>query len=315
VEARVSQPEPPKTELKATDPAPAPAHEEIETAPKPVQTDTPAPTETAKPEPTKLVNKTDLSRSNPFDKTSDVDDTDATKKKTPPDKPVAEGGDTKKTDQPGPNKTPPAPVKPKAPAFVRGKPCDLFPPDRTSHAENVPDPKNAGKMTMGEKYDGWNFNSQQVQGFSVKDGVLNIDKQGIMILDQYPVLEYRISFEVELSKNSAVGLLVGANGAIVNLMIVTETHCLSGTWDQGKTENNVNGDNKSAKAHGVKDGWIPVQVSVRADSVDFVIGNRPAMNLKLAKPSSMAQLGFMLLGTNKNNSPTCKIRKAILTAP
>jgi hypothetical protein len=29
----------------------------------------------------------------------------------------------------------------------------------------------------------------------------------------------------------------------------------------------------------------------------------------------MAQLGFMLMGVNKNNNPTCKIRKVILNAP
>jgi hypothetical protein len=96
---------------------------------------------------------------------------------------------------------------------------------------------------------------------------------------------------------------------------VTETHGLPGVWDQGKTENNVSGDNKAGKPHGVKDPWIPIQIVVHADSVDFVAGAKPAINFKLSKPSTMAQLGFMLMGVNKNNNPTCKIRKVILNAP
>jgi hypothetical protein len=192
----------------------------------------------------------------------------------------------------------------------------LFPPERSSHSEKIPDPRNGGKsMLTVDKYDGWTFNNKELQGLSVKDGVVSIDKQGVFSLDQFPALEYRLSFEVELPKNSGVGLMVGANGAIVNLLIVSDSHCFSGVWDQGKTENNITGDTKTAKPHGVKDGWIPVQVSVHPDSVEFVAGNKPAATMKLTKASSLAQLGFLLLGVNKNPSPTCRIRKVVLNAP
>src|SRR5205807_2509593 len=61
--------------------------------------------------------------------------------------------------------------------------------------------------------------------------------------------------------------------------------------------------------------WIPIQVSVHADSVDLLAGNNPAVSFKLSKSSTMAQLGFLLMGLKGNSSPTCKIRKVILNAP
>jgi hypothetical protein len=311
VQKVIAPPEPPRAEVKPPDQAPPKeVVKEAVKEPAPVEpTRTPdVKPEPAKEEPARPANTTP-------EKANDVDDAEAKSNKTEkgPDK----AADPKKTepdkDKPPINNTK-SPAK--APAFVRGKPCDLFPADRSSRTENIPDPRNGGKsMAMADRYDGWTWNCKDLQGFSVKDGELSISKQGIMVLDQYPILEYKLSYEVELSKNSGVALLCGANGAIVNLFILSDTHCYSGVWDQGKTENNVSVDNRSAKPHGVHDGWIQVQVLVHADSIDFTVGSKPVANMKFTKSSSLPQLGFMLLGTNKNNSPTCKIRKAILNAP
>ena len=209
-----------------------------------------------------------------------------------------------------------APAKPKPrPAFVRGKPSDLF-ADVTSRVEEVPDPRNGGKSKMKvDKLDGWILNSNDAQGFDVKDGVLSITKQAGLQLDCFPSMEYKLSFEVELGGNSALALVTGANVAISNLLIITDTHAMPGTWDTSAKDKNIAGDNKLAKPHGNKGGWISVQVSVHPNSIDCVFDNKPSVHFALPKTATFPQLGFMTLGVKSNAKPTLKIRKATLIAP
>ena len=208
-----------------------------------------------------------------------------------------------------------AAAKPR-PAFVRGKACDLFPADLSSHSDEIVDPRNASKTAKIDRFDGWIYTCPELVGMNVKDGVLSLTKQGLMQLDRFPCTEYKLSFEVQLGANSALAVQTGANVAVSNLLIITESHFMPGTWDVALAANNVRGDDKLAKPHGTAKGaWIPVQLLVHPDSVDCAIGSKPAVKLPLPRNASLAQLGFMSMGLNNNATPSFKIRKASLYAP
>ena len=244
--------------------------------------------------------KTAARRANPFDAKPSIIDADPKTNNGMVSKPADAAG--------------PAKARPK-PAFVRGKPSDLF-ADVTSRVDEVPDPRNNGKSKMKiDKLDGWNLSSNDAQGFNVKDGILSITKQAALQLDGFPSIEYKLSFEVELGNNTALALLTGANVAISNLLIVTDTHAMPGTWDSSAKDKNIAGDNKLAKPHGAKGGWISVQVSVHPNSIDCVFENKPPVHIALPKTATFPQMGFMTLGVKNNANPSLKIRKATLIAP
>jgi hypothetical protein len=223
---------------------------------------------------------------------------------------VAKGG-----NEPAAGKPAMALAKPRA-AFVRGKSCDLFPADLSSHTDEIADPRNAGKTAKIDRFDGWIFTCPELVGMSVKDGVLNMTKQGMLQLDRFPCTEYKLSFEVQLGGNSALAVVTDASVAVSNLLIITDTHFMPGTWDTAQTANNVKGEDKLAKPHGgAKDGWITVQLGVHTDSIDCQLGSKPAVKLAMPKNGSLAQLGFMSMGLKGNATPSFKVRKATLYAP
>ena len=149
----------------------------------------------------------------------------------------------------------------------------------------------------------------------VKDGEVSINRQALLQLDRFANLEYKLQFEMKLGANSALGVQTGAAVAVSNLLIITDTHALPGTWDTAKTDNNIKGEDHAAKPHGVKDPWIPVQLSVHADSVDCVFGGKAPVRFTLPKTATFAQLGFLTMGLKGNGTPTVKLRKVTLYAP
>ncbi len=234
-----------------------------------------------------------------------------------PKKPAAPN-DTKVGAGAGSGKAPaaidPKPLPPRA-AFVRGKSCDLFPAGTSSRTDEIVDPRNNKQTAKIDRYEGWIFNCQQLTGLVVKDGEASINHQALLQLDRFPDLEYKLQFEMKLGPNAALAIQTGSVVAVSNLLIITDTHALPGTWDTAKTDNNVKGEDHQAKPHGVKDAWIPVQLSVHADSVDCVFGGKAPVRFTLPKTATFAQLGFMTMGLKGNKDPNVKIRKATLLAP
>ena len=221
---------------------------------------------------------------------------------------------TAKPNQAG-DPAPKAPAAAPRAAFVRGKSCELFPAGTTSRTDEIVDPRNNKQTAKIDRYEGWIFNCQQLTGLVVKDGEVSINHQALLQLDRFPDLEYKLQFEMQLGGNSALAVQTGAAVAVSNLLIITDTAALPGTWDTAKTTNNVKGEDHAAKPHGVKDAWIPVQLSVHADSVDCIFGTKAPIRFALPKTATFAQLGFMTMGIKGNTNPTVKIRKATLYAP
>ena len=211
----------------------------------------------------------------------------------------------------------PAPAKVK-PAFERGRPFDLFPPDRESVLADYISPaadnhnKPSGlKMT---KYDGWTWMSNKMTGFSIKSGVLSMEG-GSFSLDGFPAKEFVLNCEVDLSANSALGIQFGATNEFINLLAVYPTHIATGTWEAAKAADNIKINGKEAKPHGIKAAWIPVQLIVRAGLVEMLCNSKSIFKGPPPGANQFSRLGFMALGQNGNANPNVKLRKVIVTAP
>jgi len=162
----------------------------------------------------------------------------------------------------------PAAAEPKAkpkPAFERGKRFDLFPKDRQSTiGEHVSPAQDVGQKSSGlkeSKYHGWSWASRHLTGFSVKDGILHQAKPGSLTLDSFSATEFDLSFEVRLSRNSALGLKYGTAKGHINLVLVTPKGVFSGTYKASEAKNNIQASKKDAKPFPVRTPWIPLKIS------------------------------------------------------
>lgn len=215
--------------------------------------------------------------------------------------------------------TPPPPpaAKPK-PAFERGKQCALFPADRESKTVDHQSPAMAQGQKSGineTKYDGWSFMGQKLDCWNVKGGILSLNNQCALTLDGFPSKEFDLKMEVELGARSAIAVMLGSANEGISLMAVVPNAVLPGVWDQTKTQNNVQMDNKAAKPTGVKDNWIPIRITVAQGMVEVFAGNKSVYKERMVNATKFPQFGFLMLGINNNATPTAKVRNATLFAP
>ncbi|MBI3828740.1 MAG: hypothetical protein HY291_04445 [Planctomycetes bacterium] len=236
---------------------------------------------------------------------------------------VGEGGAEDPTkvlpgQKPAQPATPPAAQAKPKPAFERGKQCALFPADRESKTVDHQSPAMAQGQKSGineTKYDGWSFMGQKLDAWNVKGGILSFNNQCALTLDGFPSKDFDLKMEVELGGKSALAVMLGSANEGISLMAILPNAVLPGVWDQTKTQNNVQMDNKAAKPTGVKENWIPIRITVVQGMVEVFAGNKSVYKEKVSNPTKFPQFGFLVLGVSNNPTPTAKIRNATLFAP
>ncbi|MCW8128740.1 MAG: hypothetical protein KIS92_00010 [Planctomycetota bacterium] len=216
---------------------------------------------------------------------------------------------------PAQNNAPKAEEKPK-PKFEKGKAFTLFPAgvDSKTVDHQSPAMQQGQKSGINEtKFDGWSYMGMKLDGWSVKNGVMNIDGQCGLTLDGFPFKDYRADLEVEVAGLSGLALMLGSAKEGVQLLAITPTHLLPGVFDQTKQGSNVQFDNKAGKPHGSKGGWIPLQITVAQGWVDVSVNQKSVYKERMQNVPQFSQFGFLMLGLNGNKDPKAKVRKATLT--
>jgi hypothetical protein len=189
-------------------------------------------------------------------------------------------------------------------AFVKGSLSDLF-ADRVSYVEN-----NVSKL------DGWIWSSRETDGFAVKDGVCSFSKPGNLILGNFTSKEFEVSLEVELSKDSALGIITGSANELSNMLLVTPAGAIPATLEAGKAANDVQPVQNDGRLHGITTPWVPLRIVIRNDGWEVfnATTNKSIMKAMPPKTVIMPSFGFLLLGQNNNHKPTAKIRNVKLLA-
>lgn len=289
-------------------PPPAPKKPAPVVEPKTKQ---PAPT----PDPTK-----DLAKR---DRKQEVEEEEEPADQAPTAAPEKKPEDPKKVVNPfdpEAKKPPPQPKPQKVfkPVFVRGKNCNLFPPDRDSTVgEHVSPAADVGQKKSGikeTKYPGWSWQSQNRTGFNVKKGVLTLKSQGILVLDAFNATEFNLSFEVKLAKNSAVGIQLGSAQKGIPLMFLVPHGVVPGVFDPSKKKGQIKTDDKKGKRVPLA-AWTPVRIAARATSVEVYVRNKSVFKGPPMLQVTGPLFGFLNLGLNKNKNPSAQLRKVQVFAP
>ncbi|MCZ7647642.1 MAG: hypothetical protein M5U26_20690 [Planctomycetota bacterium] len=229
-----------------------------------------------------------------------------------------------------PEKKPAAPAAPtqaapavkaeKKPLWVRGKECDLFPAGKNSVIGDYVSPAaDVGQQNVKMKqsqYEGWNWQSNNLTGFSVKDGVMSMSAPGSLELQGFDAKEYNLSFEVKLNNAAtAMAFQFGAAQDLINLMAVDNGMVVAGSWKPMETKNNVNFDQGSAKRHGGKSGWIAVQVAVRLAQLQVFVDGKDIGGIKPVSTTQFGRLGFLMLTRQGANGGGLSVRNVKLFVP
>jgi hypothetical protein len=188
-----------------------------------------------------------------------------------------------------------APFKPP----VKGQFTDMFPPDRASYVERDI-----------SRYDGWSWLCSVPNGFTVKDGVCSLNKMGFLNLGNFASKEFDVLLEAEIGKDTAIGIVLGNANEYTNILLVHGQSMTRGVIDSSKTADNVTFD-KEGKAHGVKEQWIPLLITVRNTGWEVFNSNNNKAIYKTTptKPVIVPSFGFWLFGLNNSQTPAAKIRK------
>jgi hypothetical protein len=217
-------------------------------------------------------------------------------------------------------KKPPAPPKPPKvikPVYVRGKNCDLFPRDRDStvgeHVSPAADVGQKASSVKETKYPGWTWQARNRTGFDVKQGILTMKSQGSLLLDAFDAIEYNLSFDVKLGRNSVVGIQMGSAKGGIPIMLLLPNGVVPGIFDPSKKKGQVKAAKKGGRAP--LNGWASVRVAVRRASVEVFVGNRRVLKGRPALRATGPLFGFLCLGTQNNRNPRAQLRKVQVFAP
>jgi len=225
--------------------------------------------------------------------------------------------------QVAPPTTPAKPAPKPQPAFEKGKPFALFPADRSSEVTDYVSPlaenKDQKSGIKEAKYPGWTWGcgkQEDMTGFSVQKGELEIKTMGAFSLDGFPSTQFDLSFELQIGAGSLLAVQAGSGREGINLVAIDASGVAPGTWDQTKQQGGLNVDAKKGKPHNVKPGgWMTVRILLVNGNLEVFCNNKSVWKGAPLIQVQNGQFGFLCLGENNNQKPTWTIKNVVITTP